>query len=201
MLRMKKILFLMLALVPTLLMAQRKVGVYVIAPESVEADIKEILGSELATAIGQNRDFQATDRTIEFARVMDTNQDNMIICSVGQQMGVDLVCVANITTFRDSYYIKARLLDVRTKEAINSASEGSALATLEDVLTASSRLAERLCGTVEPVEEEYSKIGFANKRNCDIIDRRRILDRYTYAQCRHIDLGICKKPLKCISPI
>lgn len=166
---MKKILFLMLAMLPTMLMAQRKVAVYVTAPESVDAEVKEILGSELATAITQSRDFKATDRTAEFARELDTNQDNQVIAAVGQRFGADLVCVANITTFRDSYYIKARLLDVRSQEVINSASEASSLAGLEDVLNASTRLAERLCATVEPVEEEFSKVGFANKRNCDVI--------------------------------
>lgn len=166
---MKKILFLLLAVLPTMLMAQRKVAVYVSAPETVEADVQEILGSELATAIGQSRDFQATDRTADFARQLAGNSDNASIAAVGQQLGADLVCVANITTFRDSYYIKARLLDARTQDVINSASEASSLAGLEDILNSSARLAERLCGTVAPVEEEFSKLGHANKNNCDII--------------------------------
>ena len=165
---MKKILFLLLAL-PTLVMAQRKVAVYVIAPEGFEPEVKEILAGELATAISQNRDFQASDRTAEFAHELDTNQDNQLISAVGQRFGVDLVCVANITSFRDSYYLKSRLLDVRTQDVINSSSEASSLASLEDILNVSVRLAERLCATVAPVEEEFSKIGFANKRNCDII--------------------------------
>ena len=165
---MKKILILLLAL-PTLVMAQRKVAVYVTAPEGFESEVKEILGGELATAISQSRDFQAADRSIEFARELDTNQDNQLISAVGQRFGVDLVCVANITSFRDSYYLKARLLDVRTQDVINSSSEASSLASLEDILNVSARLAERLCATVAPVEEEFSKIGFANKRNCDII--------------------------------
>lgn len=165
---MKKILILLLAL-PTLVMAQRKVAVYVTAPEGFESEVKEILGGELATAISQSRDFQASDRSIEFARELDTNQDNQLISAVGQRFGVDLVCVANITSFRDSYYLKARLLDVRTQDVINSSSEASSLASLEDILNVSARLAERLCATVAPVEEEFSKIGFANKRNCDII--------------------------------
>lgn len=167
--RMKKILFLMLAVMPTLVMAQRKVAVYVTAPEGFEADVREILGGEIATAINQNRDFQASDRTVEFARELDTNTDNQIISAVGQRFGVDLVCVANVTSFRDSYYLKARLLDVRTQDVINSSSEASSLASLEDILNVSSRLAERLCATVAPVEEEFSKIGFANKTNCDVI--------------------------------
>ena len=152
-----------------LLTAQRKVAVYVVAPEGFEADVTEILGGELATAIGQNRDFQATDRTVEFARELDTNQDNLIVSAVGQRFGVDLVCVTNLSSFRDSYYIKARLLDVRSQEVINSASEASSLATLEDILNVSARLAERLCARVEPIEQEFSKVGFANKRNCDVI--------------------------------
>ena len=165
---MKKILFLLLAL-PTMLMAQRKVAVYVTAPEGFEADVKEILGGEIASAINQNRDFQASDRTAIFARELDTNQDNQIISAVGQRYGADLVCVANVTPFRDSYYLKARLLDVRTVEVINSSSEASSLATLEDILNVSARLAERLCATVAPVEEEFSKIGHANKNNCELI--------------------------------
>lgn len=166
---MKRFLLILLAVMPMLLTAQRKVAVYVVAPEGFEADVTEILGGELATAIGQNRDFQATDRTVEFARELDTNQDNLIVSAVGQRFGVDLVCVTNLSSFRDSYYIKARLLDVRSQEVINSASEASSLATLEDILNVSARLAERLCARVEPIEQEFSKVGFANKRNCDVI--------------------------------
>lgn len=165
---MKKILILLLVL-PTMLMAQRKVAVYVTGSETLDPEVKEILGSELVTGIAQNRDFQAVERTADFARELQNSQDNQQICLYGQQLGVDLVCVANVTSFRDSYYIKARLLDVRTMAIAASASEGSSLATIEDILHTCEHLAGQLFDSVAPIEEEFSKVGHANKQNCDII--------------------------------
>lgn len=165
---MKKILFLLLAL-PTMLMAQRSVAVYVTAPESLDPELKEIFSSELVNGITQNKDFRAVDRTADFDRTLQGSQDNQQICNLGQQLGVDLVCVANITPFRDSYYIKSRLVDVRTFAIANSASEASSLATLEDILISCEHLTYRLFSNVERVEEEYSKIAYQNKHNCDLI--------------------------------
>ncbi len=165
---MKKILILLLVL-PTMLMAQRKVAVFVTGSESLDPEVKEILGSELVTGIAQNRDFQAVERTADFVRELGNSQDNNAICALGQRLGVDLVCVANVSSFRDSYYIKARLLDVRTLAIAASASEGSSLASIEDILRTCERLAGQLFDSVAPVEEEYSKVGHCNKRNCDII--------------------------------
>ena len=165
---MKKILFILLAL-PTMLMAQRKVAVYVTAPESLEPEMLEIFSSELVNGIAINRDFQPIDRTADFARELQGSQDNTQICAVGERLGMDLVCVANVTPFRDSYYIKSRLLDVRTLAIASSASEASSLASLEDILSVSERLSERLFSRVERVEEEYSKLAYQNKNNCDLI--------------------------------
>ena len=165
---MKKILFFLLAL-PTIMMAQQKVAVYVTAPESVDPEVKEIFASELVTGISQNRDFKAVERTADFDRDLQGSQDNTQICALGEQLGVDMVCVANVTPFRDSYYIKSRLLDVRTLAIAASANEASSLSGLEDILAVSDRLIGRLFDRVERIEEEYSKVGFANKNNCDII--------------------------------
>jgi len=152
-----------------MLMAQRKVAVYITAPESVDADTKEILGSELVNGIAMNKEFKAVERTADFERELQGSQDNQQICDFGQKLGVDLVCVANVTSFRDSYYIKSRLLDTRTLAIASSASEASSLATLDDILYTAERLAERLFSNVERVEEEYSKLGSASRNNCDLI--------------------------------
>lgn len=152
-----------------MLMAQRKVAVYVTAPESLEPEMLEIFSSELVNGIAINRDFQPIDRTADFARELQGSQDNTQICAVGERLGMDLVCVANVTPFRDSYYIKSRLLDVRTLAIASSASEASSLASLEDILSVSERLSERLFSRVERVEEEYSKLAYQNKNNCDLI--------------------------------
>lgn len=165
---MKRILFLLLAL-PAMLMAQRQVAVYVTAPESVDADAKEIFGSELVNGITQNKEFRAVERTADFDRALQGSQDNEQIGRVGQQLGVDLVCIASISSFRDSYYIKSRLLDARTLAIVSSASEASSLATLDDILNASYRIVDRLFSHVERVEEEFSKVAYTSRNNCDVI--------------------------------
>ncbi|MBO4689514.1 MAG: hypothetical protein J5621_01435 [Paludibacteraceae bacterium] len=163
---MKKI-FLLLLVLPTMLMAQRKVAVFVTGNESLDPEVKEILGSELTSGIASSREFQAVESSASFAQV--NSQDNQQLCELGQQMGVDLVCVANVTTFRDSYYIKSRLLDARSQAIVASASEGSPLAGIEDILNVCERLIGQLFYSAAPVEQEYSTVGAANKSNCDII--------------------------------
>lgn len=164
---MKKILLLLLVL-PTMLMAQRKVAVFVTGSESLDPEVREILASELVSGIASNRDYQAVESSASFAQ-LPNNQDNQSLCELGQQLGVDLVCVANVTTFRESYYIKSRLLDSRSQAIVASASEGSSLAGIEDILNVCERLIGQLFYSAAPVQEEYSTVGAANKSNCDII--------------------------------
>lgn len=164
---MKKILFLMLAVLPTVMMAQRKVAVFVTGSASLDPEVKEILSSELISGISSSKDFQAVESAAGFAEA--NNQDNQQLCALGQQMGVDLVCIANVSTFRDSYYIKSRLLDTRSMAIVASASEGSSLAGIEDILGVCEKLIGQLFYSAAPVEEEYSTVGYANKTNCDIM--------------------------------
>ena len=165
---MKKILMLLLAL-PTLLMAQNKVAVYVVSTSSVEEDIKEIVGSELVSNISRNKGYQASERTADFKRQVEDNQDDQQICSVAQSLGMDFVCVANISSFRDSYYLKARLLDSRRGEAIASSSEGSSLASIEDIIGTSRQIVRRLFGGLEPTAQEFSTGSTSSRNNCDLI--------------------------------
>ena len=166
---MKKILLLLLAL-PTMLVAQRKVAVFVTGTDKLDNEVKEILASELTTTISQSRDYQAVEYSNDFSRELQGSQDNEQICALGRRLGVDLVCVANVSSFRDSYYIKSRLLDVRSLAIVSSSSEGSQLATIEDILNVTERLMGQLFYSAAPIEEEFSKIGAEDPRgNCYLI--------------------------------
>jgi hypothetical protein len=82
---------------------------------------------------------------------------------------MDFVCVANISSFRDSYYLKARLLDSRRGEAIASSSEGSSLASIEDIIGTSRQIVRRLFGGLEPTAQELSTGSTSSRNNCDLI--------------------------------
>ena len=78
---MKKILFLLLAL-PTLLMAQQKVAVYVSAPEGFDPEVKDIFASELVTGIAQNKEFKAIERSAEFGQLKAIQVDGYLLSPV-----------------------------------------------------------------------------------------------------------------------
>ena len=146
---MKKFFLLLLAM-PGMLMAQRQVSVLITAPDSLDASVKEIFATEFIERISANNDFQAFNGEENASRA-------------------DLICVADIAAFKTSYYIKARLLDANSNAVQATASVGSSLAEIEDILAAADKLSTKLFGNVAPVGEEYSTIGFSKKDNCDII--------------------------------
>ena len=164
------LVFLMLSLS---LMAQQKVAIYVTSSSNVDSSIKEIVGSELVSGFVTNKNYQAIERTADFLKELAKEQeyqrsgnvDDQQISALGRQFGVDLVCVANITPFKDSYYINARLINAENATVQATARETSALASLEDFVQVTEHLASKLMGNAIAVQtaaselpKEYSQI-------------------------------------------
>ena len=70
--------------------------------------------------------------------------DDSQISALGKQFGVDLVCIANITLFKDSYYLQVRLIDVENANVISTARETSTLEDLTEIINVSERLASSI---------------------------------------------------------
>ena len=174
---MKRLLVILLsALSLTAFAQQKKVAVYVTGPESVEEATRQIVGSELVAAIVLNEEYSAVERTADFLKELNREQayqrsgnvDDQQISNMGKQFGVDLVCVAIITPFREAYYINARLINVETATVQASARETSALNTLDEFIDACEHLASKLVGreartkAMEIESEEYSLITYGD---------------------------------------
>lgn len=155
---MKRIVFIMIMCLPMMVMAQKKVAVYVTSDApSVDNATQQIIGGELVTAIVRNGYFRAVERTADFLRQISKEQDyqhsgtvdDQQISALGKQFGVDYVCVASIMPYKKSYYLQARLIDVETATVQNIARETSSLSSLEEIMKVASNVANQLLGSAE----------------------------------------------------
>ena len=169
---MKNFLLICLIAISGFVAAQKKVAIYVTGSDEVENSIKKIVADELVSGIVQNKDYTAVERSADFLAEIQKEQvyqrsgnvDDRQICDLGKQFGVDLVCVANITPFRDAFYINARLIDVETASVQATARETSLLNTLDEFVETSESLASKLVGrkaqetASEVLTHEYSLV-------------------------------------------
>ena len=176
---MKKTLLILLLALPTLLMAKTKVAVYVTAAENVEEATKQIVGTELVTALIYNPEYSAVERTSDFLAEIQKehgyqrsgNVEDSQIRVLGKQFGVDMVCVANIVPFQDAYYIQARLLNVETATVEAAARATSSLSSIDDIVSAAETLASKLVGK-QADEKKYGQhfsSVLISPEDCDII--------------------------------
>ena len=98
----------------------QKVAVYVTGADG--EGINEFIGAYLVDAIVNRSDYQAVERTADFIRELNKEQeyqrtgavDDGQISQLGQQFGVQLVCVAKVAKVGDRQFVSARLIDVET---------------------------------------------------------------------------------------
>ncbi len=172
---MKRILFIVVMCLPMMVMAQKKVAVYVTSDApSVDNATQQIIGGELVAAIVRNGQYRAVERTADFLKQINKEQgyqhsgnvDDQQISALGKQFGVDYVCVASIMPYRNSYYLQARMIDVETATVQNIARETSSFANLDEIMVVASKVAEQLLNPDEAATtiieqetmEEYGKL-------------------------------------------
>ena len=151
---MSKLLLTLLWFIPFSIVAQTKVAVYVVE-SSVDEGIKKIIGSEMVSAIVANKEYQAVERTPVFLEQLSKEQnvdEDQQISQIGKQIGVDDVCVVDITSFQSSYYIQARLLEVNEAVVLATAREISSLSNIDDIVSTTERIASKLIGEDAPAE-------------------------------------------------
>ena len=142
-------------ILPIALMAQTKVAVYVTSTNDVPIETRKVIGSEVVAAFVATEGYSAIERTAEFLSGISQEQayqrggsvDDSQICELGRQFGVDLVCVTDVTKFKDQFYIQARLIDVEKATVLATAREISVLSELDTVIQVAQNLAKKLVGT------------------------------------------------------
>ena len=137
---MKKSLILLLAIlcVSTIWgQTGQKVAVYVTGADG--DGINEFIGAYLVDAIVNGSDYQAVERTADFIRELNKEQDYQRtgavnddqISLLGQQFGVQLVCIAKVGVMGDRQFVSARLIDVET--ATVKSSTKPVIFTMDDI--------------------------------------------------------------------
>ena len=114
-----------------------KVAVYVTGAEG--DGINEFIGAYLVDAIVNGSNYLAVERTADFIRELNKEQEYQRTGSVnddqisqlGQQFGVQLVCVAKVGKVGHRQFVSARLIDVETATVKNSTKP--VLFTMDDI--------------------------------------------------------------------
>lgn len=167
----KTLLFLLfLALSQVLNAQQKKVAVYVSGEATA---INKILGDRLVDAFTNNGKFIAVERTSSFLVELSKEQSyqrtgavsDLQISRLGEQFGVDFVCVADVSEVFGEKYVSARLVDVETAEVVNSANAYSPMNTMDELLEVTTAIATKLTGKTpkELLEEKEAADAKAKK--------------------------------------
>ena len=153
---MKQLLFTVLALFcATVAHAQyysndkKKVAVYVIGED---AAVNKRVGNQLVAAIVRQGKYAAVERSAEFLAQLQKEYgyqrsghvDIRQISRVGKQLGVDIICVAEIIAVMNTNDITVRLIDVETAEITKMTQTYSNLRTIDDLTATVNKLTAEL---------------------------------------------------------
>ena len=135
---------------------KQSVAVYMAGeePEGIRGAYK-ILGGELARAISVSDRYAAVNRTEAILEILGQEHvyqrsgavtDEQIM-NLGEQVGAQYLCIAEISEVKGgTYYLDVRLVDVVTSKTASSATAGSNLADINEMLRAARELARVLMG-------------------------------------------------------
>jgi uncharacterized protein (TIGR02145 family) len=154
----KKLLVLVAALtcVATVATAQsqskKKVAVYITGEGN--AGTKKVIGAKLVSAITQTDEYAAVERTSDFLRELNKEQeyqrsgnvDDNQIAQLGKQFGVAFVCVADVSEVFGSTFIAARMINVNTGLITATAEKDKEINGMEDLVEVSEVVAAQLVG-------------------------------------------------------
>ncbi|MBO7368216.1 MAG: hypothetical protein J6U24_06445, partial [Paludibacteraceae bacterium] len=170
---MKKLLLIIISFFPLLSLAETLVTVYVTGSDGVSDVTKQIIGSELVSSIASNPNFRAIEQTTEFLKEIQkerSNNEDQKLCAIGGKYGADKICATNIMSYQNSYYIQARLIDVKQAIVESTAREVSELLSVEQIVSVAESLTSKLIGsTTKQFEKEYSTVLVSSNEECDII--------------------------------
>ena len=181
---MKKLLIIFLSALSLTAVAQQKVAVYVTGEQS---GINKVLGDQLVAAFAKSGQYTAVERTASFLSELSKEQgyqrsgsvSDSEIARLGEQFGVNYVCVVDISDVFEKKYISARLIDVLTAEIVNTANESSQLNSMEELIRVSNVLKSQLFNdysTTSQAPQDYVDLGLpsgtlwkAENEDCGLI--------------------------------
>lgn len=139
---------------------QKKVAVYVTGKQT---GVNKVLGDQLVSAFAKSGKYIAVERTASFlaelSKEISYQQSGAVndqeIARLGQNFGVQYVCVAEMSDVFGEKYISARLIDVETVEIVNTHYVSGAMNNMNDCLNMAVEIANNLTkGTFTEQKEE-----------------------------------------------
>ena len=130
---------------------KEKIAVYVTGRD---APVNKAVGNRLVLTIVKQGRYTAVERSAEFLAQLQKeyayqrsgNVDVRQISRVGKQLGVDIVCVAEIAEVKSSHSITVKLIDVETAKIMDMDESYSRLNTVSDLVETADKLAAGLLG-------------------------------------------------------
>ncbi len=132
---------------------KKNVAIYMAGTESIKGSYK-VLGAELAKVLTKSDAYTAVDRSEAGRKIVSTEHifqrsgavEKDQIKKLGKQLGVQIVCIAEITEVMQSQYLEARLVDVETAEVFNIASKLGNMSIGADIVRTAQSVAHELLG-------------------------------------------------------
>jgi outer membrane protein OmpA-like peptidoglycan-associated protein/tRNA(Ser,Leu) C12 N-acetylase TAN1 len=138
------------------------VAIYMAGEEPVEArGVHNILGGELARILSESDSYLAVDRTEAILEQLAREHiyqrsgavDDDQIKALGQQLGVQYLCISNINAVGRRFYLDTRLVDVVTAEIIRSVTATSRLRNADEMARVARNIALELIETERTLEQ------------------------------------------------
>jgi uncharacterized protein (TIGR02145 family) len=125
----------------------------------------------MLSALVNSGRYQAVERSEEFLRKLDAehvkqrsgaiNDDQ--IKKLGNQFGVDFVCIADVTAALGSYQVSARIVNVETAGVVAMGDANSPLKSLDELTDASNKIVDMMFGAKKQAEQAQAGGGNAGK--------------------------------------
>ena len=143
---------------------KQTVAIYMAGKEPQGAKgVHNILGGELARTISTSEKYTGVDRTEAIQQQLSREHtfqrsgavDDDQIKSLGQQLGVQYLCISDINPVRgrQSYYLDVRLIDVVTAEIIRTTTANSNLRNADEMKRIARSIAYDLIETEKAAEQ------------------------------------------------
>jgi hypothetical protein len=134
--------------------AEKNVAVYMAGSEPEGATgVHKVMGGELEKALSRSGKYFAINRTEEILAEIDKEHiyarsgavDDASIMALGRQLGVQYLCIVEISGLRDAaFYLAARLVDVVTAKNLKTATAVSYLYSSNEMMAVAQQIAWEL---------------------------------------------------------
>ncbi len=131
-------------------MAQQKAALY--ATESSDENLAKVVCSHIIKSLNFDGTYKAVERTEQMLKLLNKEHeyqrsgavDDSQIASLGQQLGVDVVVVVDISSLGEEAFVSAKIIDVTTAEIISSGSEAMEKIGLAAAKAAADKVSKQL---------------------------------------------------------